>query len=45
MKMVQTIMGGSTKHEREQNRKLIKKELTQEVDIAEATDGLKITEN
>ena len=31
--------------EREQNRKLIKKELTQEVDIAEATDGLKITEN
>ena len=45
MKMVQTIMGGSTKHEREHNKKLIKKELTLEVDIGEATDGLKITEN
>ena len=43
--MIQTIMGGGNKQEREQNRKLIKKELTVNVDIVEARDGLKITEN
>ena len=45
MKMIQTIMGGSTDHEREQNRKLIKKELTETVDLNEACSIVKITEN
>ena len=44
MKMIQTIMGGSTQYEREQNRKLIKKELTENVDINEACNVIKINE-
>jgi len=43
MKMIQTIMGGSTQHEIEQNRKLIKKELTEKVDINESCNVINIT--
>ena len=40
MQMIQTIMGGSTQIEREKNIKLIKKELTENVDINEACNSL-----
>lgn len=42
MKMIQTIMGGSNIQEREQNKKLIKKELTETVDLNETCSVLKV---
>ena len=36
MQMIQTIMGGCTLEERKKNIKLIKKELTENVDITES---------
>ena len=44
MTMIQTIMGGRTQSEREQNKKLIKKELTENIDINEARSIINIAE-
>jgi|TARA_Y100000992_G_scaffold300831_1_gene270315 hypothetical protein len=42
MKMIQTIMGGSNHQEREQNKKLIKKELTETFELNDTCSVIKV---